>query len=423
MTRPRIRAVLWLLVVAAAAVSLAGCGGSGGGDATSTESTSKAETTTTEETVTAPGWAGEVIAKPGAESAAVMAGSDFAVGTNRVTFLLVRDDGSLVRRKEALVTYRPDPAGPVRRTLARLVDIGVDPSKADADEVKQIYVATLELTRPGKQWIVVEPVKTDFQGFQILDVKAKPVAVAVGDRAPASRNPTLATAPANRITTARPPDVGLLKYSVADSLAAKVPFVVAFATPSFCQSRTCGPTVDVMDAVRRRFESKGIRFIHIEIYEDNLPGNGVNRWVNEWKLPTEPWVFVVDRTGVVRDRFEGAISVGELERSVRTKLLSQATGGGSASGQADPNSVTVEVQVVGARPKGGIVRPTVRKGQRVTIVVRSDTADELHLHGYDVSKPIAAGGVARLTFTASLQGRFELELEDRGIQLADITVR
>ena len=173
MTRPRIRAVLWLLVVAAAAVSLAGCGGSGGGDATSTESTSKAETTTTEETVTAPGWAGEVLAEPGPESAAVMAGSDFAVGKTRVSFLLVREDGSLLRRKEALVTYRPDPTGPVHRTVAKLVDIGVDPSKADADEVKQIYVATLQLTRPGKQWIVIEPVKAAFQGFQILDVKAK----------------------------------------------------------------------------------------------------------------------------------------------------------------------------------------------------------------------------------------------------------
>ena len=146
------------------------------------------------------------------------------------SFLLNFFSGHPIRRAaSALVgnVLGPEPVRPracsANASTTTRWSVGVDPSKADADEVKQIYVATLELTRPGKQWIVVEPVKTDFQGFQILDVKAKPVAVAVGDRAPASRNPTLATAPANRITTARPPDVGLLKYSVADSLAAKVP--------------------------------------------------------------------------------------------------------------------------------------------------------------------------------------------------------
>ena len=169
---------------------------------------------------------------------------------------------------------------------------------------------------------MIQPRGVAFQGFQTLEVKAKPTAVAVGDEAPASNNPTVATKSASRITTSRPPDTGLLRYSIAESLRARAPFVVAFATPAYCQSRTCGPIVDVMDAVRKRFESRGIRFIHVEIYEDNLPGNGVNRWVKEWKLPTEPWVYVVDGNGVVRDRFEGAISVLELEHSIRRNLPS-----------------------------------------------------------------------------------------------------
>ena len=168
---------------------------------------------------------------------------------------------------------------------------------------------------------MIQPRGVAFQGFQMLDIQSKPKAVGIGDRAPASSNPTTATKPANRITTARPPDTALLRYSVAESLEDGVPFVVAFATPAYCQTRTCGPTVDVVDAVRKRYESKGIRFIHIEIYEDNLPGNGVNRWVRQWKLPTEPWVFVVDREGIVRDRFEGAVSVTELEKSIRQNLL------------------------------------------------------------------------------------------------------
>lgn len=309
------------VVAALAVLVVSGCGGGGSADSASSKTKSGASETSKEETVTAPAWAGAILSEAGPESAAVMASSDFSVGANRISFLLVRNDGSLLRRSEAVVSYRPIVGGRVQRARARLVNIGVKAPAADSDDVKEIYVANLELTHPGKQWIVIEPVNAAFQGFQILDVKAKPIAVAIGARAPASRNPTLATAPAAKITTARPPDVGLLRYSVADSLAAKVPFVVAFATPSFCQSRTCGPTVDVMDAVRRQFESKGVRFIHVEIYEDNLPGNGVNRWVREWNLPTEPWVFLVDAKGVVRDRFEGAISVGELQASIRSKLL------------------------------------------------------------------------------------------------------
>jgi hypothetical protein len=301
----------FLAVIAAALVAavVAGCGGSG-------DDESLAPPTNAETTVSAPSWAAPLLAKPGPESALVLATSDFSAGANRVGFLLVRADGSLVTTPTADLYY-----GAGKRTTARLVDIGTNRSSGEREEVKQVYVARLPLQAGDKQWIVVQPRGVPFQGYQLLDVKRDPVAIGIGDEAPASDTPTTANHPANRITTAKPPDVGLLRYSVKDSVESGKPFVVAFATPAFCQSRTCGPTVDVVDEVRKRFEDRGIRFIHVEIYEDNLPGNGVNRWVREWKLPSEPWVFVVGRDGVVKDRFEGALSVGELSTSVQKHLL------------------------------------------------------------------------------------------------------
>lgn len=290
-----------------------GCGGGGSEGSTTTGGDGA--------TVSAPDWAAPLLRRRGAEGAAVMASTDFAVGENRVSFLLVREDSSLVQAPLADVFYRPQGAAQTAKAVARLVPFGAKATSQGSGDVKNVYVTTLDLPRAGKQWVVIQPRGVAFQGFQILDVKNASTAVGLGDRAPASANPTTATRPAKRITTANPPDTALLRYSVAESLRDHVPFVVAFATPAYCQSRTCGPTVDVVDAVRRRFESKGIRFIHIEIYEDNLPGNGVNRWVREWKLPTEPWVFVVDRTGIVRDRFEGAVSVAELATSVQRNLL------------------------------------------------------------------------------------------------------
>jgi copper(I)-binding protein len=82
----------------------------------------------------------------------------------------------------------------------------------------------------------------------------------------------------------------------------------------------------------------------------------------------------------------------------------------------------VRIVVVDGAPKGGIVRETVEKGDKVVLVVTSDVADEIHLHGYDISRDVAAGGTVRLPFKATIPGRFEAELEDRGVQIADITV-
>lgn len=87
-----------------------------------------------------------------------------------------------------------------------------------------------------------------------------------------------------------------------------------------------------------------------------------------------------------------------------------------------PAAERVEIVVEGGRPQGGIARPTVAQGDRVVLVVRSDVTDEVHVHGYDLSKDVAAGGTARISFVADVPGRFEVELENAGVQLADLTV-
>ena len=134
---------------------------------------------------------------------------------------------------------------------------------------------------------------------------------------PASKTPTLATASLAQLTTATKPDPELYRRSIAQNVHDKRPFVVVFATPKYCTSRTCGPIVDVVSAVRRRPTSAGLDFAHVEIYKDNDPAKGENRWVREWKLPSEPWIFLVGADGRVRERFEGTVSVQELEAAVR----------------------------------------------------------------------------------------------------------
>jgi hypothetical protein len=88
-----------------------------------------------------------------------------------------------------------------------------------------------------------------------------------------------------------------------------------------------------------------------------------------------------------------------------------------------PQVEIVRIVVRGGKVVGGLQRPTIDQGKKVAIVVGSDVADEVHLHGYDKSVDVTPGKAARLVFVASIPGRFEIELEDRGLQIADITVR
>lgn len=82
----------------------------------------------------------------------------------------------------------------------------------------------------------------------------------------------------------------------------------------------------------------------------------------------------------------------------------------------------IRIVVVNGAPKGGIVRENVEKDDRVVLIVRSDVADHVHLHGYDIMRDVAPGRPARLPFKATIPGRFEVELEDRGVPIADISV-
>jgi hypothetical protein len=83
----------------------------------------------------------------------------------------------------------------------------------------------------------------------------------------------------------------------------------------------------------------------------------------------------------------------------------------------------VRIVVRGGEVVGGLKRATVDQGEKVAIVVSADVAEEVHLHGYDKSADVAPGKPARLVFVASIPGRFEVELEDRGLQIADLEVR
>ena len=157
-----------------------------------------------------------------------------------------------------------------------------------------------------------ETVKASF------DVKEEPSTPAIGDPAPAIETPTADDAKdLSEISTDKDPDPRFYEFSIDEALEQREPFVVAFATPEFCQMQTCGPTLDIVKSVAKGFPKE--TFIHVEPYK--LPADPAALEpipaVQEWGLPTEPWVFVVDEEGKVAAKFEGTVAPDELEAALQ----------------------------------------------------------------------------------------------------------
>jgi hypothetical protein len=113
----------------------------------------------------------------------------------------------------------------------------------------------------------------------------------------------------------------------------------------------------------------------------------------------------------------------ETTTSVTTTTTDTTTSETTTTETTPAGPTQIRIVVVDGAPQGGIVRETVDQGDRVVLVVRSDVSDHVHLHGYDIMRDVGPGTTARLPFRATIPGRFEVELEDRGVQIADITVQ
>jgi FtsP/CotA-like multicopper oxidase with cupredoxin domain len=94
------------------------------------------------------------------------------------------------------------------------------------------------------------------------------------------------------------------------------------------------------------------------------------------------------------------------------------TGGSDDTATAGPTTIEVK----DAKPVGGVKTITYKKGDTIDITVKSDTADEVHFHGYDVAKDVEAGGSVQFKLPAKIEGEFEMELEEHKVQIANVKV-
>jgi hypothetical protein len=226
---------------------------------------------------------------------------------------------------------------PDRTVKVAIYDLGRDPNTAIAtadgtfvwaiENERGIYVTNLtfpDAGRYGAEFTTAAGGATPITLRLTFDVQPTSPVVKVGDHAPASKTPTLADVggDASKISSDATPDPAFYQTSVDAAVAAHKPFVLIFATPKFCTSAQCGPTLDRIKPFVAKYPS--VTFINVEPYklklvdgvlQADLDANGQLQTVaatDQWHLFSEPNVFVVNKDGIVSADFELIFSDAEL---------------------------------------------------------------------------------------------------------------
>jgi hypothetical protein len=261
--------------------------------------------------------------------AAALATSVFTEGENRLAFGTVDAEAQFVYGRSAVYVAK----GPGKQAAGPFVapaDVLVtDPAfrseqaAAESDPFAAVYAADVELPTRG-EWSILTVTKQGEEAVAAtgsIDVSSKkgdPIPD-VGEPAPKVATDTLETAGGvvERIDTRQPPsDLHEVSF---DRVVGSKPVVLLFATPQLCQSRVCGPVVDVALQLRERYGSQ-VEFIHQEVYADNDPNQGLRRPLTAFNLRTEPWLFAVGRDGKVTARLEGSFGLKAVEDAIKTAL-------------------------------------------------------------------------------------------------------
>jgi len=231
-----------------------------------------------------------------------------------------QEKGAVARaRIEALEQPAVGPYPAAIESLTTKPAFRAQTTTSDPDAATIVYTTDIDFPSNG-EWRIAALIK---QGDEVAATLLPSASVGqfkgvprAGQKAPKIHTPTAADAGGDlsKVTTRLPPDTQN-RVDYADALG-KEPILLLFATPQFCQSRVCGPVVDVAEQVKEQYGDEAA-FIHMEIYKDNDPSKGVRPQVRAFHLPSEPWLFAIDRQGIIRAEIEGAFGVDRLTRVVK----------------------------------------------------------------------------------------------------------
>jgi hypothetical protein len=331
------------IVLAAGAMALAGCGSS---SKSSSQQASQSSSATTQSApppavaelgaaqhpqlsqFPAPGGRTlqQLAATVGSSAQLGAANGTFTPGSRRYAFALNASSGAFIYAPTALYLART-PSGPAQGPFLAPADpLTVAPqyrSKQNAGPggIQAIYAADLPLPHTGT-YVVLSLTRTQHGLIGApgeLAVAASSPIPDVGQRPPAVATDTPASVGGNTalLTTRTPPD-DMHAVSFKDVLG-KQPILLLISTPQLCISRVCGPVTDVAVSLEHEFASR-IAFIHQEVYVNNQPKSGLRPPLKAFHLQTEPWLFTINRHGVIAARLEGSFGVNAFTNAIQAAL-------------------------------------------------------------------------------------------------------
>lgn len=275
----------------------------------------------------------EIAQLPEAKLVVSPAGQVVDVGVNRVAFGVFTLGGEQVDDADIALYFAHGPNGPAQGPFPAKVESLKTPAafrakttSEDPGAATSVYVVPGLKVKQRGELAMLAVIRRDGK----LEATRPPSLVVgkfedipdVGEMAPRIHTPTAdEVADIGEIDTRIPPD-SMHDVDYADVLGKK-PILLVFATPQLCQSRVCGPTVDIQEEVKSRIGDQAA-FIHMEVYNDNEIPKGIRPQLRAFHLETEPWAFVVDRTGHITARFEGAFGAEELTQAVEAAVNSSA---------------------------------------------------------------------------------------------------
>jgi len=241
----------------------------------------------------------------------IQATSELVVGQNRFAVGIVDEaNRPIVDARVTFGFYQVDGQQATKRAESPATFRWVD------QQTRGIYTAPVEFAAPGR-WGVEAAVERDGQRTVIrssFEVMATGKAPMIGSEAIRSKTLTVrdVTDPSELCTAAPPCELHTI--GLDEALANGKPTAVLFASPGYCTSQTCAPQLGVLLTVRPKY-GDAVNFVHVEIYKD--PRNQVLAdAVTEWRLPSEPWIFFVDRSGTIVERFDGIATGEEIQGGI-----------------------------------------------------------------------------------------------------------
>lgn len=252
--------------------------------------------------------------------------SELAVGENRFVFSFLDAAGNVP-------VAAPDRTASVTFTAADGTAVEAEPATFvwAIENERGVYVTHVTFPTAGAwkaSFTTAAPGAPSETILFNLDVRADRSVVGIGEPAPSVETRTADDVGGDlaQLSTDAEPVPAFYETSVANALAAGEPFVLAFATPKFCATAQCGPTLDRLKPVVA--DHPDVRFINVEPYELAFTDGQLQPVldasgqltpvpaVRAYGLLSEPYIFVVDREGIVRASFEAVFSVDEIEAAL-----------------------------------------------------------------------------------------------------------